>query len=77
MIMMIMIVTPQPFNADREYIVLLHIYRYIDIIKSIGCKLQLHYNDILHNIDIILILGRYRTFRSQGGTQAPNKKIFE
>ena len=52
---------------------------YIDIrpIKLINYKLQLHYNDILHNINIIFILGRYRTFRSQGGTQAPNRKIFE
>ena len=35
-----------------------------DIIKQIDWKLQLHYNEILHNIKIILILGRYRTFRS-------------
>ena len=46
-------------------------YIFIDIktIKLIDCKL--HYNDILHNINIILILGRYRTFKSQGRHTSP------
>ena len=56
----------------------LHIYRYryIDIMKLIDCKLQLHYNDIFHNINIIMNLGRYMTFRPQRGHTSPLEKIF-
>ena len=60
------ILSINPLLPDLKKFVQSKILKFSDIIKLI-----VSYNDILHNINIILILGGHRTVRSQKGNKVP------